>query len=138
SLSSPVWANFGKARGLPISCFGSYIEDTMPSILYAQAEAGMMSKFGGGTSGYFGNLRHRGAPITDNGKSSGSVHFVKLFESIIDNISQGSTRRGAFSPYLPIDHLDIDEFLDIGTEGNTIQGINSGVTVTDAWMREMV
>lgn len=138
SLSSPVWANFGKARGLPISCFGSHIEDTMPSILYAQAEVGMMSKFGGGTSGYFGNLRHRGASITDNGKSSGSVHFVKLFESIIDNISQGSTRRGAFSPYLPINHPDIDEFLDIGTEGNAVQGINTGVTVSDAWLQEMI
>src|SRR5690625_6647384 len=65
SLSTPVMANFGTDKGLPISCFGSNIDDNMGNILYTQAEVGMMSKFGGGTSGYFGNLRHRGAPITD-------------------------------------------------------------------------
>lgn len=138
SLSSPVWSNFGLDRGLPISCFGSNIEDNMASILYTQAEVGMMSKYGGGTSGYFGNLRPRGAKITNNGTSSGSVHFMKLFETIIDVVSQGSTRRGRFSPYLPIDHPDIDEFLKIGTEGNPIQELTHGVTVTNKWMEEMI
>lgn len=138
SLSSPVWANFGTDKGLPISCFGSWLPDNMGGILYTQAEVGMMSKFGGGTSGYFGELRHRGAPITNNGQSSGAVHFMKLFESITDVVSQGSTRRGRFSPYLPIDHKDIHEFLDIGTEGNPIQGLTHGVTVTDQWMKEMI
>lgn len=89
SLSTPIMANFGTDKGLPISCFGSNIDDNMGSIMYTQAEVGMMSKFGGGTSGYFGNLRHRGAPIKDNGESSGAVHFMKLFESIIDVVSQG-------------------------------------------------
>ncbi len=138
SISSPVWSNFGTDKGLPISCFGSHIEDNMGGILQAQAEVGMMSKFGGGTSGYFGDLRHRGAPITNNGTSSGAVHFMKLFESIIDVVSQGSTRRGRFSPYLPIDHPDIDEFLQIGTEGNPIQELTHGVTVSDDWMEEMI
>lgn len=138
SLSSPVWSNFGTDKGLPISCFGSHIEDNMGGILHAQAEVGMMSKFGGGTSGYFGDLRERGAPITNNGESSGAVHFMKLFESIIDVVSQGSTRRGRFSPYLPIEHPDIDEFLQIGTEGNPIQELTHGVTVTDDWMKDMI
>lgn len=138
SLSSPVWSNFGNNKGLPISCFGSHISDNMGSILHTQAEVGMMSKFGGGTSGYFGNLRHRGAPITDNGQSSGAVHFMKLFESIIDVVSQGSTRRGRFAPYLPIDHPDIEEFLKIGTEGDPIQELTHGVTVTNDWMEEMI
>jgi len=138
SLSSPVWANFGTDKGLPISCYGSHIDDNMASILNTLAEVGMMSKLGGGTSGYFGNLRGRGAPITNNGKSSGAVHFMKLFEGIIDVVSQGNTRRGAFSPYLPIDHPDIDEFLDIGTEGNPIQKLTHGVTVTDKWLKEMI
>ena len=138
SLSSPVWSNFGTNKGLPISCFGSHIEDNMGGILHAQAEVGIMSKFGGGTSGYFGDLRHRGAPITDNGESSGAVHFMKLFESIIDVVSQGSTRRGRFSPYLPIDHPDINEFLDIGTEGNPIQELTHGVTVSNAWLDDMI
>lgn len=138
SLSSPVWSNFGNDKGLPISCFGSNMDDFMGSILYAQGEVGMMSKFGGGTSGYFGNLRHRGATIKDNGESSGAVHFMQLFETMIDVTSQGSVRRGAFSPYLPIEHPDIEEFLKIGTEGNPIQKLTHGVTVTDKWMKEMV
>lgn len=89
SLSSPVWANFGKDRGMSISCFGSYIEDNLSSILYTSSEVGMMSKFGGGTSGYFGNIRPRGSEITDNGQTSGSVHFMKLFEQMTDTVSQG-------------------------------------------------
>lgn len=138
SLSSPVWSNFGTDKGLPISCFGSNIEDNMGDILYTQAEVGMMSKFGGGTSGYFGNLRHRGAPITNNGHSSGAVHFMQLFETSTDIVSQGSTRRGRFSPYLPIDHEDIEEFLDIGTEGNVIQELLHGVTVSNKWLESMI
>jgi ribonucleoside-diphosphate reductase alpha chain len=138
SLSTPIWANFGTNRGLPISCFGSYIPDYMGGILYTQAEVGMMSKFGGGTSAYFGELRPRGAEITNNGQSSGSVHFMKLFESIIDVVSQGSTRRGRFSPYLPIDHPDIEEFLQIGTEGFPIQELTHAVIVPDYWMKEMI
>lgn len=138
SLSSPIWSNFGIAKGLPISCFGGHISDSMSSIMFAQAEAGMMSKFGGGTSGYFGDLRHRGAPIRMNGRSSGAVHFMQLFETIINVVSQGSTRRGHYSPYLPVDHPDIMEFLEIGTEGNPIQNLTHGVTVSDEWMKSMI
>lgn len=137
SLASPVWSNFGIKKGLPISCFGSYLPDDMAGILYTQAEVGMMSKYGGGTSGYFGALRARGANISDNGHSSGPVHFMQLMETMVDVVSQGSVRRGSFSPYLPIEHPDILEFLDIGTEGNPIQKLTHGVTVTDAWLQEM-
>lgn len=139
SLSSPVWANFGLERGLPISCFGSYIKDDMGSILFTDAEVGMMSKFGGGCSGYLGALRPRGAKIgNDNGASSGAVHFAQLFETLVDVVSQGSVRRGHFSPYLPAEHPDILEFLDIGTEGNPIQKLTHGVTVGDEWMQAMI
>ena len=138
SLSTPVWTNFGNNRGLPISCFGSYISDDMGGILYSSSEVGMMSKYGGGTSGYFGDVRGRGEPITNNGVSSGAVHFMKLFEQMTDTVSQGSARRGRFAPYLPIDHPDIDEFLEIGTEGNEIQNLNHGVTVSDEWLLGMI
>lgn len=138
SLASPVWSNFGIKKGLPISCFGSYVADNMGSILYTNAEVGMMSKFGGGCSGYFGALRERGASISDNGHSSGSTHFMQLFETLVDVVSQGSVRRGHFSPYLPVEHADIMEFLDIGTEGNPIQKLTHAVTVTDKWMEEMI
>ncbi|MGK0422078.1 MAG: ribonucleoside-diphosphate reductase alpha chain [Polaribacter sp.] len=138
SLSSPVWSNFGKKRGLPISCFGSHVADDMGDILYSQSEVGMMSKLGGGTSGYFGKLRKRGADVKNNGSSSGSVHIMQLFEKMVDVVSQGSVRRGRFSPYLPVDHPDIKEFLEIGTEGNPIQELTHGVTVGDKWMEEMI
>lgn len=138
SLASPVWSNFGKRRGLPISCFGSHISDDMGNILYTQSEVGMMSKLGGGTSGYFGQIRHRGAEVKNNGQASGAVHIMQLFESMVDVVSQGSVRRGRFSPYLPVEHPDIMEFLEIGTEGNPIQGLTHGVTVTDKWMQEMI
>ncbi|MAB30647.1 MAG: ribonucleoside-diphosphate reductase subunit alpha [Formosa sp.] len=138
SLASPVWSNFGKKRGLPISCFGSHVDDDIGNILYTQSEVGMMSKLGGGTSGYFGKIRGRGAAIKNNGEASGAVHIMRLFESMVDVVSQGSVRRGRFSPYLPIDHPDIMEFLEIGTEGNPIQELTHGVTVTDDWMQEMI
>ena len=138
SLASPVWSNFGKERGLPISCFGSHIDDDIGNILYTQSEVGMMSKLGGGTSGYFGKIRHRGAAIKNNGEASGAVHVMRLFESMVDVVSQGSVRRGRFSPYLPVDHPDIMEFLEIGKEGNPIQELTHGVTVSNQWMQEMI
>jgi ribonucleoside-diphosphate reductase alpha chain len=137
SLASPVWANYGQARGLPVSCFGSYIDDDMGSILHGHAENGMLMKGGGGTSGYFGALRHRGAPIKDSGDSSGAVHFMQMFDTLASVVSQGSVRRGFFSAYLPIEHKDADEFLEIGTEGNPIQGLTHGVTVTTAFLDKM-
>lgn len=137
SLATPVWANFGAGRGLPISCFGSYLPDNMSGILHTEAEVGMMSKYGGGTSGYFGALRPRGASINASGSSSGPVHFMQLFEAIVDVISQGKVRRGSFSPYLPVEHEDIMEFLDIGTEGNPIQKMTHAVTVSDEWLEAM-
>ncbi len=137
SLSSPVWANYGKERGLPVSCFGSFIDDNMESILFGVAENGMLMKNGGGTSGYFGAVRHRGAPIRDSGESSGSVHFMQLYDSLASVVSQGSVRRGFFAAYQDLDHPDADEFLDIGTEGNPIQGLTTGVVVSDDFIRKM-
>ena len=84
----------------------------MGNILYTQSEVGMMSKLGGGTSGYFGHIRHRGSAVKNNGEASGSVHIMQLFETMVDVVSQGSVRRGRFSPYLPVEHEDISEFLD--------------------------
>jgi ribonucleoside-diphosphate reductase alpha chain len=138
SLSTPVMANFGTNRGLPISCFGSHIDDTMDSILATLAEVGMMTKYGGGTSAFFGNIRPRGSEITDNGHSSGAVHFMQLYDNLMNVVSQGSTRRGNFAAYLPIEHPDIKEFLNIKHEGHPIQDMWFGVTVSDQWMQEMI
>ena len=137
SLSSPVWSNFGLSRGLPISCFGSYIGDSIYDIMRTTAEVGMMSKIGGGTSAYFGAIRPRGSDISNNGKSDGSFNFSKLFDTIIDVISQGTSRKGQFAGYIDIDHGDIDEWLDIHTEGNPIQLMYYGVCISNAWLESM-
>ena len=138
SLSSPIWANYGLERGLPISCFGSYIDDTMESILTKQAEVGMMTKMGGGTSGYFGKLRARGTEITSGGKSNGPVHFMELFETVTNVVSQSNVRRGSFAAYLPIDHEDVLEFLQIRGDGHPIQNMSIGVTISNQWMSDMI
>ena len=138
SLSTPVWTNYGNKRGLPVSCFNSHISDRMEEILNKAAEVGIMSKHGGGTSGYFGDLRHRGAPISVGGESSGPVHFMELFDTVAEVISQGSARRGSFAAYLPIEHPDVEEFLQIRSDGHTIQNMSMGVTITNKWMKSML
>jgi len=137
SLSSPMWANFGTNRGLPISCFGSYIDDSVEGILSTVAEIGTMSKYGGGTSGYFGKIRSRGSIIKDNGISSGSKSFLELFQSCANIMNQGSFRRGYFSAYQDIFHGDIEEWLKIRSEGDPIQHITWGVNVPTWWLNEM-
>ena len=138
SLSSPVWANFGRKRGLPVSCNGVYIEDRMDSILEKQAEVGMQTKHGAGTSAYFGSLRGRGTEITAGGASSGTVHFMELFDTVSSVVSQSNVRRGSFAAYLPIDHPDIKEFLRIKSEGHPIQDLSFGVCISSKWMRELI
>jgi ribonucleoside-diphosphate reductase alpha chain len=138
SLSSPIWSNFGRERGLPISCFGSYIPDTMSGILGKLAEVGIMTKMGGGTSAYFGDLRGRGTSINSGGESTGSVHFMELYDKLMNVVSQGNVRRGSFAAYLPIDHPDIEEFLKIKGDGNEIQDMSIGVCVSNEWMQKMI
>jgi len=137
SFSTPVWINYGKEKGLPISCYGSNVDDNMDSILNAGREIGMMSKYGGGTSIYLGNIRPRGSSISTGGTADGPVHYAKIYDTVVDVCKQSEARRGACAVWLPIDHTDIGEFLDIGSEGNPIQNLQYGVTVTDEWLKDM-
>ena len=137
SLSTPVWINYGKEKGLPISCYGSNVDDNMDSILNAGREIGMMSKYGGGTSIYLGNIRPRGSSISTGGTADGPVHYAKIYDTVVDVCKQSEARRGACAVWLPVDHNDIGEFLDIGSEGNPIQNLQYGITVTDEWLKDM-
>tara|TARA_R110000796_G_scaffold15740_4_gene49960 strand:- start:279 stop:1925 length:1647 start_codon:yes stop_codon:yes gene_type:complete len=137
SLSTPVWINFGKAKGLPISCYGSNVDDSLDSILNAGREVGMMSKYGGGTSVYLGNIRPRGTGISTGGHADGPIHYAKIYDTVVDVCKQSEARRGACAAWLPLEHQDALEFLDIGTEGNPIQNLQYGVTVTDQWIQDM-
>lgn len=120
------------------NCFGSYIPDTMEGILNTLAEVGQMTKAGGGTSGYFGALRGRGASISSGGSSTGAVHFMELYNKLMNVVSQGNVRRGSFAGYLPIDHPDIEEFLKIRSDGHEIQDMSIGVCVSNDWMSSMI
>jgi ribonucleoside-diphosphate reductase alpha chain len=137
SFSTPVWINFAKNKGLPISCYGSNIDDNSDSILNANREIGMMSKYGGGTSAYLGNIRERGSKISSGGEADGPVHYARMYDTVIDVFKQADSRRGSCAVWLPIEHLDVDEFLDINTEGNLIQNLQHGLTITDQWLKEM-
>lgn len=137
SLSTPVWINFGKQKGLPISCYGSNVDDNLDSILNGSREIGMMSKYGGGTSVYLGNIRPRGSSISTGGTADGPVHYARMYDTTVDVCKQSEARRGACAVWLPVEHADILEFLDIGTEGNPIQNLQYGITVTDNWLQDM-
>jgi ribonucleotide reductase alpha subunit len=140
SLSSPVWSNFGTNKGLPISCNGVFIDDSVESFFDKLGEVGVQSKNGAGTSGYFGKIRPRGSDVKGgkNGKANGPAYYLALWDTAVDVISQGSTRRGSFAAYLDIEHPDIMEFLEIREVGSTVQNVSMGVCVTDAWMESMI
>lgn len=138
SLASPIWANYGLKRGLPISCNGSYVADSTADIMTKVSEVAIMTKYGAGVSAFFGPVRGRGAEIGDGGVTDGSVSFMEIFESVIKIIAQGSTRRGAMATYLPVDHPDIKEFLTIRDEGSPIHKLLSGVCISDEWMLAML
>lgn len=137
-ISTPTWTNFnGSSKASPISCFGTFIEDNLVSIQNANSEIGMQNKIGGGTSGYFGNLRPRGSSISGGGISNGSVSFMELFQTTAKVVAQAN-RRGHFSAYLPIEHGDFKEFIKSRTDGHVIQDLSFGVTITDNFMYKLL
>lgn len=138
SLSTPVWRGFGTDDGFGISCFGITVQDHLPDILRSISEIGTMTSRGGGTAGYLGNLRPRGAEIASGGSSGGPVHFMEMYQTTTSVITQGDARRGHFAAYLPVDHPDIEEFLQCRVEGHPIQTLSTAVTITDAWMTSMI
>ena len=138
SFSSPVWSNFGLSRGLPISCFSSTTSDSTADILWGLGETGMLTKMGGGTGRDFRNLRPRGAEISSGGKSNGSVSFMEMYDTMMSVVSQGNIRRGSLAVFLPIDHGDIKDFLNIKSTGSPIQNLSFGVSIPEGWMQEMI
>jgi ribonucleoside-diphosphate reductase alpha chain len=138
SLSSPVWSNFGTKKGLPISCNGVFIDDSVESILHKVGEVGMQTKMGAGTSAYIGAIRPRGSDIKTGGKADGPVHYANMFETTVDIISQGNVRRGSMAVYIDIESPDIMEFLECREEGSSIKNLSMGVCITDKFMTQMI
>ena len=140
--SSPVAANLGTDRGMPISCNSIHLGDSVHSIFMKNHELAMLSKNGAGVGIYMGDVRSRGAGIKGNGKSEGVIPWCKTLDTTTVSISQGSTRRGASVVYLPIEHRDIEEFLNIrrptGDMNRRCLNLNHGVCISDNWMKSML
>lgn len=111
SCSTPVLANTGTDRGLPVSCSGQYVSDSIEGFYDAQKEAAVLTKWGFGTSGYLGDIRPRGSLISRGGKASGILPVINGFVQVSRDVSQGNTRRGSFASYVPIDHGDFWELI---------------------------
>lgn len=123
SPSTPILANTGTTRGLPVSCAGSYIDDSIYGIYYAKLETAMLTKYGFGTSGYLGDVRPRGADIFGGGKASGILPIITGLHHDMEYVSQGTARRGSWAGYVPIDHGDFYEvvtYLEQHPDGNNI------------------
>lgn len=135
SPATPVLANVGTDRGMPISCSGGYVGDSVDSFYKALHEQAVLSKYGFGCSGYFGDIRPRGSAISVGGKASGTVPVIEDFALMASKISQGSSRRGSTASYLPIDHGDFDEMIDLLEHQPA--GLNIGWNVSDGFIAKL-
>ncbi len=138
--ATPVLSNGGTKRGLPISCFLNEAGDSLNGILDLWSENVWLAAKGGGIGSYWGNLRSIGEKIGRVGKTSGIIPFIKVMDSLTMAISQGSLRRGSAACYLPIDHPEIEEFIEMrrptgGDPNRKALNLHHGVLVTDAFMR---
>ena len=142
--STPVMSNFGTNRGLPISCFGGYIGDSMYDIYRKNLEMAILSKHGGGTAYDFSEIRPKGALIKDgsNGTTDGIIPFMKSFDSTIIASKQGKMRRGAVALYLSANHPEFADFLKIrepkGDINRQCHNIHMGAKFSNEFMEEVV
>tara|TARA_Y100000590_G_scaffold6222_1_gene8214 strand:- start:2095 stop:4026 length:1932 start_codon:yes stop_codon:yes gene_type:complete len=138
--ATPILSNGGTDRGLPISCFLNEAGDSLGGILDLWNENVWLAAKGGGIGSYWGNLRSIGEKIGRVGKTSGIIPFIKVMDSLTMAISQGSLRRGSAACYLPIDHPEIEEFIEMrrptgGDPNRKALNLHHGVLVSDSFMR---
>ncbi|MEQ8369356.1 MAG: ribonucleoside-diphosphate reductase subunit alpha [Alphaproteobacteria bacterium] len=144
--ATPVLSNGGTGtagkmgRGLPISCFLNEASDSLEGIVGLWNENVWLAARGGGIGSYWGNLRSIGETVGRNGKTSGVVPFIRVMDSLTLAISQGSLRRGSAAVYLPVDHPEIEEFVEMrrptgGDPNRKALNLHQGVAVSDAFMR---
>jgi len=141
NLATPVLSNTGTERGLPISCFGIDIGDSIQEIGQKNLELMLLAKHGGGVGICHNQIRPAGSPITDNGTSDGVVPFIKINDSTILATNQGAVRRGASSSNLSIEHSDFWEWLEIrepkGDVNRQCLNMNQCVIIGDKFMRKI-
>ena len=141
NLATPVLSNTGTDRGLPISCFGIDVADSIQDIGTKNLEMMLLAKHGGGVGVGINMIRPAGAKITQNGTSDGVVPFCKIYDSTILATNQGSVRRGAASVNLNIEHGDFDEWIEIrepkGDVNRQALNLHQCVVVGDKFMRRL-
>lgn len=141
NLATPVLANTGTDRGLPISCFGIDVGDSIYDIGAKNLELMVLAKNGGGVGINVNMIRPAGAKITNNGTSDGVVPFCKIYDSTILATNQGSVRRGAASVNIKIDHPDFEDWLEIrepkGDVNRQSLNLHQCVVVSDKFMRKL-
>ena len=141
NLASPVLSNTGTDRGLPISCFGIDVGDSIQEIGAKNLEMMLLAKHGGGVGIGINMIRPAGAKITGNGTSDGVVPFCKIYDSTILATNQGSVRRGAASVNINIDHGDFEEWLEIrepkGDVNRQSLNLHQCAVVGDKFMRKL-
>ena len=138
--ATPVLSNGGTSRGLPISCFLNEASDSLEGIVGLWNENVWLAARGGGIGSYWGNLRSIGEKVGMNGKTSGVVPFIRVMDSLTLAISQGSLRRGSAAVYLPVNHPEIEEFIEIrrptgGDPNRKALNLHHGLLISDAFMR---
>lgn len=141
--ATPVAANMGSDRGLPISCYGLTVPDSVDEIYMSVRELAILSKHGGGVGVGMSRIRGRGAPIKGglNGYSEGVIPWAKSFDSATIATSQGNVRRGATSVNLHVDHDDIEEFLrirrQVGDVNRQCLNLNHCIVISDSFMQRV-
>ena len=135
ALSTPVLANMGTNRGCPVSCSGGYVDDSIYGFYDNQLETAVLTKHGFGTSAYLGAVRGRTSLISSGGHANGVVPVFKDNAQLMRDVSQGSTRRGAWAGYLEIDHPDFHELCDYLL--NHPDDLNIGWIITKAFIQRL-
>ena len=138
-FATPVLSNGGTNRGLPISCFLNYVDDSREGITDHYVENAFLSSFGGGIGGSWSDVRSQGTRTSKGSESTGVIPFVKVVDAEMLAFSQGVTRRGSYAAYLHISHPEIEEFLDVrkptgGDVNRKSTNLHHGVILTDAFM----
>lgn len=135
ACSTPVLSNMGTKKGLPVSCSGQYISDSIDGFYSSRHTTAMLTKNGFGTSGYLGDIRPRGSKISAGGTASGVLPVIKGFVQDMRDVAQGTSRRGAWAGYLPIDHGDFHEVAEY--LHNFPDDFNLGWVITDAFIERL-
>jgi len=133
SCSTPILANMGTNRGMPVSCSGQYVGDSINEFYKSRHETAILTKHGFGTSGYLNDIRARGSDISVGGTASGPLPVFKGFIQDMRDVAQGTARRGSFAAYFKPTHGDFDEIIHF-VESNP-DDANLGWTITDEFVK---